>query len=362
MKVVCVIGTRPEAIKMAPVLRELDRRNILRILIDTNQHPAQVMHNLPGLGDATKEFHVLTRCIDTDLFGRYCWIVNQLNGARTVYRKADVILAAGDTISVTAAAQAAFYSGIPFGHVEAGLRTWNMADPYPEETNRLLADDLATYFFCPTDQAAANLRCLYKREVTITGNTVIDALDYMMDKLNLKIRYDGPVLFTCHRRENWGRRMKDYFCDLRMWAKQHQELQILYPVHMNPDIKKMAELEFASTHNIKLVPPMPYPEMVKALATCRFIITDSGGLQEEACRLRKRVVLLRDRTERMEALHMGVVALAGASQDKFLAMCDRACAAPEGPDWAVEAYGDGKAAGRIVDYLVEKAQKRGKEG
>lgn len=274
--------------------------------------------------------------------------------------KPDAVLAQGDTTTVMAVALACFYHRIPFGHVEAGLRTWDIKNPFPEEANRVIAGRLARWHFAPTESSRQNLlrEGVSGKEIIVTGNTVIDALLMTASKAaELSIVLDNGkrlVLVTSHRRENFGEPFNNICRALRSLAERNDDIQILYPVHPNPQVKDVAHELLGGCSNIILCEPLDYAPFVAAMKKAYLIISDSGGVQEEAPALGKPVLVLRAETERPEAVDEGVVRLVGADPERILAEAQRLLDSKE--EYArmargVSPYGDGKAAERIVSVL-----------
>ncbi len=272
----------------------------------------------------------------------------------------DVVLVQGDTTTVMTVALACFYHGIPVGHVEAGLRTWDLQNPFPEEANRVIAGKLARWHFAPTDGARQNLlrEGVLSENISVTGNTVIDALLITAAKeLTVGVDLDDAkrlVLVTSHRRENFGQPFRNICMALRTLAQRNSDIQILYPVHPNPNVKDVAHELLGNVANIVLCEPLDYAPFIAAMKKAYLIISDSGGVQEEAPALGKPVLVLREETERPEAVDMGVVKLVGADSERIVQAAQlllddveayRAMARGVSP------YGDGRAAGRIVDVL-----------
>jgi UDP-N-acetylglucosamine 2-epimerase (non-hydrolysing) len=276
--------------------------------------------------------------------------------------KPTVVLAQGDTTTVMAVALACFYHRIPFGHVEAGLRTWDMQNPFPEEANRVFAGRLARWHFAPTEGSRQNLlrEGVSDIDIIVTGNTVIDALLMTASKqLELGIALDSNkrlVLVTAHRRENFGERFIDICRALRILAERNADIQILYPVHPNPNVKDVAHEMLGDCSNIILCEPLDYAPFIAAMKKAYLIISDSGGVQEEAPALGKPVLVLRDETERPEAVEMGVVKLVGSNSNRIVeeaqVLLDNV-SAYQSMARGVSPYGDGKGAGRIVQKLKE---------
>lgn len=274
--------------------------------------------------------------------------------------KPDAVLVQGDTTTVMAVALACFYHRIPIGHVEAGLRTWDMQNPFPEEVNRVIAGILAKWHFTPTEGARQNLlkEGVPDSEILVTGNTVIDAL-LMTASRNLEIGVElDPqkklVLVTSHRRENFGEPFRNICRALRTLAENNPDVQFLYPVHPNPNIKAVAHEFLAGLPNFTLCEPLDYSPFVAAMKRAHIILTDSGGVQEEAPALGKPVLVLRDETERPEAVEQGVVKLVGSNYERIVEKAQRLLddeSAYSAMARGVSPYGDGKAAGRIVQAL-----------
>jgi UDP-N-acetylglucosamine 2-epimerase (non-hydrolysing) len=277
-----------------------------------------------------------------------------------VREKPAALLAQGDTTSVLAAALASFHRRVPFGHIEAGLRTGSFTNPFPEEANRVLATRLAEWHFAPTRSARANLLAegLPDESIYVTGNTVIDAL------LEVAPRAEGPdlsfangkrlILMTAHRRENFGAPMEAVFTAVRHLVERRSDVAVLYPVHPNPNVKAMAHRLLSGHPSIRLLDPLDYEPFVAVMKACHFVLTDSGGVQEEAPALGKPVLIMREETERPEAVECGAVKLVGTRPERITAACEQLLDRREvyrAMAQGVSPYGDGKAAARIVRVL-----------
>jgi UDP-N-acetylglucosamine 2-epimerase (non-hydrolysing) len=359
--ILCVVGTRPEAIKMAPVILALKQQAWAQVrVLATAQH----RHLL----DQVMTFFNIVPDMDLDIM--------QANQALTTLtarllleldtvllsEKPDVVLAQGDTTTVMTVALACFYHRIPFGHIEAGLRTWDMQNPFPEEANRVIAGCLARWHFAPTESSRQNLlrEGVLDRDISVTGNTVIDALLMTAAKeLVLDITLDAGrrlVLVTSHRREIFGEPFHNVCRALKTLAERNTDIQILYPVHPNPNVKDVAHKILGECSNIILCEPLDYAPFIAAMKRAYLIISDSGGVQEEAPALGKPVLVLRDETERPEAVEMGVVKLVGSSYERIFMEAQRLLddsSAYREMARGVSPYGDGKAADRIVKVLRE---------
>ena len=360
-KIMCVVGTRPEAIKMAPVILALKAEPWADVrLLATAQH----RHML----DQVLNFFGIEPDIDlnimrpnqalTTLTARLLLELDDVLQAE----RPDVVLAQGDTTTVMTVALACFYQRIPFGHVEAGLRTGDMQNPFPEEANRVIAGRLARWHFAPTEGSRQNLlrEGIDASNIVVTGNTVIDALLATADKdSNLGIEIDPGkrlVLITSHRRENFGEPFRNICRALQTLAERNTNVQFLYPVHPNPNIRDVAHEMLGGRHRIILCEPLDYAPFVAAMKRSYLIISDSGGVQEEAPALGKPVLVLRDETERPEAVEQGVVKLVGPHYARIVEEVQRLLdseIAYRAMARGVSPYGDGHAAERIVKVLRE---------
>lgn len=363
LRVLSVFGTRPEAIKMCPLALELARRPEFesRVCV-TAQHREMLDSVLRVFGlkpdydldimEKTQTVSSVTRKV-LDKFGE------TLEAAEP-----DLTLVHGDTTTAFSAALAAFYAKIPVGHVEAGLRTYDRWSPYPEEMNRCLIGRLAEYHFAPTSRNRANLeREAAQGRVFVTGNTVIDAMKYTVsgapfDRAALnQIDFAGRrvVAMTCHRRENYGAPMEHIFSAVADLARAFPEIQIVYPVHPSPTVRNAARSRLEGIENVLLLDPLDAVDMHKLMARSYLVMTDSGGMQEEAPALGKPVLVLRRETERPEAVEAGTVALAGTARDDIFRMASELLTDREKYDamaHAVNPYGDGKACARIADAIA----------
>ena len=381
-KIMLVFGTRPEAIKMAPLVKHLQSRDteFETIVTVTGQH-REMLDQVLEIFDITPHHDLDIMKPGQDL---YDVTARVLTGMREVLdaEKPDVVLVHGDTTTSTAAALAAFYRQIPVGHVEAGLRTYNIYSPWPEEINRQLTSRIATYNFAPTPISESNLLSerVAPESITVTGNTVIDALYMVVDKikadpqlratLHEQIVADGYdtdrlasgrrlVLITGHRRENFGEGFINICTAIRQLAEANPEVDFVYPMHLNPNVRRPIAEVFGSDlkayPNIFFIEPLEYLKFVYLMEKASVILTDSGGIQEEAPGLGKPVLVMRDTTERPEALEAGTVKLVGTSREAIVenlqALLDDN-ALYTSMAQAVNPYGDGKACGRIADALA----------
>jgi UDP-N-acetylglucosamine 2-epimerase (non-hydrolysing) len=365
----CVVGTRPEAIKMAPVILALRQQPWARVrVLATAQHREMLDEAMAPFGISADIDLNIMRPGQTlpDLTAR---LLTALDHAIDSEKPA-AILAQGDTTTVLAAALSAFYRHVPFCHVEAGLRTGNPDNPFPEEMNRALAGRLARLHFAPTEQAKRNLlqEGIPADRVFVTGNTVIDAL-YFVAEREISLEIELPVgkrliLLTAHRRENFGAPLLAIFQAVRTLAQKHQELHFVYPVHLNPNVAGPAREILGNLPGVTLCPPLSYGQIVSVMKRAWLVLTDSGGLQEEAPALHKPVLVLRDETERPEAVHAGVAKLVGPHYDAIVAAVESLMTNQEvyqAMSRGASPYGDGFAAQRIVMHL-ENFLRPGKAG
>ncbi len=363
LRIMSVFGTRPEAIKMAPLVRELQsREGIESLCCVTAQHRQMLDSVMDVFGlKADCDLNIMTPSQTLSTITSKCLV-----GMDEVIesKKPDMILVHGDTSTTFAGALSAFYHKVPVGHVEAGLRTYDKYSPYPEEMNRKLVTQIADLFFCPTQNNRDNLaREGVTEGVFVTGNTVIDALkttvreDYVFSTGALnELDYEKRriVLVTCHRRENYGEPMRCIMTALRDIAAQNEDVELVYPVHLSPVVHEAANKYLAGAPRVRLIDPLPADEMHNLMARAYLVMTDSGGLQEEAPALGKPVLVLRRETERPEAVEAGTVAMAGVRYDDILRMGNellRDRAAYERMAHAVNPYGDGHACRRIADAI-----------
>jgi UDP-N-acetylglucosamine 2-epimerase (non-hydrolysing) len=355
--IVCVIGTRPEVIKMAPVVHALKAAGRLRVTVLCSGQHRDLLDPLAGWFGLKFDEDLAVMGDEQTLAGLTSRLVLAFERALGRERP-DLVIAQGDTTTVLCAALCCYYLGIPFAHVEAGLRTRDLQTPFPEEFNRLVADRLARFHFCPTEHAAQNLRAegIAPDEIHVTGNTVIDALHFTTARLasqpGPRARHD--VLLTAHRRENLGAPLESVFGAVRDLVEEYETLTVLCPVHPHPGVRATARAVFAGHPRIAVVDPLGYPELVRAMQGARFILTDSGGIQEEAPALGKPVLVLRRATERPEVVELGVAELVGTEREHILRACRRLLADPghyARMARSVSPYGDGHAAERIRDTL-----------
>ena len=331
-----VFGTRPEAIKMAPLVKEFQKhpREIETIVCVTGQH-REMLDQVLHIFDIQPDYDLNIMKQGQDL---YDVTARVLTGMRDVLKESrpDLVLVHGDTTTSTASALAAFYQQIPVGHVEAGLRTYNMKSPYPEEFNRQAIGLTASLHFAPTQKAADALLKEGKdpEQIFVTGNTGIDALHYTVrnDFYHPEIEWakgSRLIAVTAHRRENLGEPMRDMFRAIRRIVEEFTDVKVIYPVHLNPQVRKIADEEFGGCERIHLIEPLDVVEFHNLMKASYLIMTDSGGIQEEAPALGKPVLVMRDTTERPEGVEAGTLKLAGTKMEDIYRECRRLLTEPE---------------------------------
>lgn len=359
-----IFGTRPEAIKMAPVIKELKKHPEIETKVCVTAQHREMLDQVMDLFQLHADYDLNIMAKGQTL---YDITARVLRGLQEVFEKErpDCVLVHGDTTTTFTAALAAFYAQIPVGHVEAGLRTGNLASPFPEEANRQLTGVLTKYHFAPTETARQNLLRENKKDdhIFVVGNTVIDALlatvkkDYTFADKEIEAieEHKRVILVTTHRRENLGAPMHHVYRALRRLVDDVPDTEIVFPVHRNPLVREAVSEELEGHPRIHLVEPMEYEPFTNLMARSAIVLTDSGGIQEEAPSLGKPVLVLRDTTERPEAVEAGTVALVGTDEDKiyntaYKLLTDEA--AYKSMAEAVNPYGDGKSAARIAGWLL----------
>lgn len=359
-KIMLVFGTRPEAIKMCPLVKELQTRSGLETVVCVTGQHRQMLDSVLNTFGVTPEYDLSIMKDKQTLFDV---TVNILEKIRGVLEKEqpDVVLVHGDTTTTFAAALACFYLGIKVGHVEAGLRTYNIHSPYPEEFNRQAVGIVSEYNFTPTDLARDNLLREGKRpeSIFVTGNTAIDALkttvrdDYRHEQLDWA--QDGRlIMITAHRRENLGEPMHHMFRAIRRIADENPDVRAIYPIHMNPAVRRAADEELGGCDRIRIIEPLDVIDFHNFLSRSYMILTDSGGIQEEAPSLGKPVLVMRDTTERPEGIAAGTLRLVGTSEETIYENFRLLLDSKDEYDKmsrAANPYGDGHACKRIADIL-----------
>lgn len=363
IRVMSIFGTRPEAIKMAPLVRELKNRpEFESICCLTGQHRQML--------DSVMEIFKLEAQYDLNIMEQRQTLssitTKTLLGMEKVFEEAkpDLVLVHGDTSTTFAGALAAFYHKIPVGHVEAGLRTYDPYSPYPEEMNRVLVGDIAALHFSPTGANGENLKKEAVRgEVFITGNTVIDAMkttvrpDFRFQDPDLnKMEFENKkvITMTCHRRENYGQPMEDIMDAVRQIVLENGDVEVVYPVHLSPVVQECARRKLGDLERVHLIAPVDVEQMHNLMARSYMIMTDSGGLQEEAPAMGKPVLVMRRETERPEAIAAGTAKLAGVEKERIVALAQELLmdsSAYDAMAKAVNPYGDGNACARIAEAI-----------
>lgn len=363
IKVMSVFGTRPETIKMAPLVKELESREEFESLVCVTAQHRQMLDQVLEAFSITPQYDLNIMQPGQTLSDITARVLKGLEGV-IQKEKPDMVLVHGDTTTTFAGALAAYYGQTAVGHVEAGLRTYDKYSPYPEEMNRRMVSAIADLHFCPTPSNRDNLaREGIEQGVFLTGNTVIDALQTTvvkdfhfsegvlndLDYVNRKV-----ILVTCHRRENYGTPMAHIMTALRRVADAFPDVELVYPVHLSPVVQEAAHQYLDGHPRIHLIAPLAVDEMHNLMARCHLVMTDSGGLQEEAPALGKPVLVLRRETERPEAVAAGTVQLAGTEEEPIFQMASRLLTDPAAyaaMAHAANPYGDGRACGRIADAI-----------
>lgn len=365
-KIICIFGTRPEAIKMAPVIKELrkypdDFKITICVTAQHREMLDQVLCNFNLESDIDLNLMQDNQSLDT-------LTANSITQLSKIIKdiKPNLVLVQGDTTTAMSATLASFYKKVPVGHIEAGLRTNNLYNPFPEEINRKIIDILSTYNFAPTKKARKALlkEGINKKTIFFTGNTIVDALNTIIEnKKECDFKFLSPsnnkklILVTAHRRESFGKPLENICSALKEIVKRNPNVQIAYPVHLNPNVKSTVYDILGNSERIHLLPPLEYPEFVYLLSRCHLVLTDSGGVQEEAPVFGKPVLVLRNETERLEGLKTKIAKLVGTDIDKIVKNVDKLLKNTRlytKMSKARSLYGNGKAAEKIVKILLEK--------
>ena len=362
-----IFGTRPEAIKLAPVIRELQKHpHSFQLIVTVTAQHREMLDQVLRLFQIVPDYDLdIMRPAQTP----FEVTARALTGLEPVLRaeRPDLVLVQGDTTTVMAAALAAFYLKIPVGHVEAGLRTYDKFQPFPEEMNRRLVSHIADWHFAPTETARQNLlrEGIADERIFVTGNTVIDALmsvvrpgyvfaHPVLNQINFAAH--RPILVTAHRRENWGEPMRHICRAIRQVVQDHPEVVVIFSVHMNPEVQQVVRAELAGLVRVHLLEPLDYEPFAQLMSRCYLILTDSGGIQEEAPSLGKPVLVLRNVTERPEGVAAGTLRLVGTETASIVAAAENLLNDPAAyarMAGARNPYGDGQASQRIVRAMAE---------
>jgi UDP-N-acetylglucosamine 2-epimerase (non-hydrolysing) len=367
-RILFVFGTRPEAIKLAPLIIELKKDSSFEIKICLTSQHKQMLGQVIEFFQLKEDFNLNIMKQNQDL---YDVTINTLKGLRGVFKKykPDMIIVQGDTTSAFIAALAAFYEKISIAHIEAGLRTFNKYLPYPEEINRSLITAVADIHFAPTQKAEQNLihEGIEKNRILVTGNTGIDALFYTSNKIkktipsffkriNIKNRNAKIITITGHRRESFGKPFENLCKAIKDIAIKHPEVTLIYPVHLNPNVQKPVYSILKKISNVYLIEPLNYPDFVWLLNRSYLVLTDSGGIQEEAPSIGKPVIVMREVTERPEGVREGVVKLVGTDREKIVRTVNKLLSDTKlykKMSTPCLVYGDGKASKRIRQFLKD---------
>lgn len=364
-KVMLVFGTRPEAIKMAPIIKKLEERSdeFTYSVVVTGQHK-EMLQQVLDIFDIVPDYNLNIMKPGQSLNGIMASIFETLPPVIET-EKPDIILVHGDTTTTLAASIVAFNLKIKIGHVEAGLRTWDLSTPFPEEANRQLTDQISTYFFAPTEHSKNNLlesKTIKENNIIVTGNTAIDALKYtismhhelpfqMIDKNN------KLIVLTMHRRENWGKPMEEVFGSVIKLINSFPDIEFVFPVHLNPLVQNLAKKFFQSESRVHLIDPLEPIEFHGLLNKSFLVMTDSGGVQEEAPSLQKPVLVLRESTERPEGVEAGTLKLVGTDSKRIFQEVSTLLTNQDvysKMSKAENPYGDGEASERILDFILKK--------
>ena len=361
-KVLAVFGTRPEAIKMCPVVKELKSRPEFDTVVCVSGQHREMLESVLEAFEVVPDYNLHVMKPNQTLFDVTTLVLNKLKNVISEVSP-DIVLVHGDTTTSFAAALASFYLGVPVGHVEAGLRTYNIHSPFPEEFNRQATGVIAALNFAPTEQAKSNLLAEKKdpKQIFVTGNTGIDAL-----KTTVREDYSHPVLdwangsrlilITAHRRENLGEPMHHMFRAIRRIIDETEDVKAVYPIHMNPKVREAAHAELDGCERLKIIDPLDVIDFHNILSRSYLVLTDSGGIQEEAPSLGKPVLVMRDTTERPEGIAAGTLKLVGTDEMTIYSECSRLlvdCTEYERMSEASNPYGNGFASRRIAKVLLE---------
>ena len=335
-KILITYGTRPEIIKLSPVILELDKRGLSFKTVFTGQHQElydDVKDLLPK-----PDYHLSIMQENQTLTNIMSGISSRF-GEILIDEAPDLLIVQGDTSTVAISTLIAFYESIPVGHVEAGLRTYDLSSPFPEEGNRQIVSRLAKYNWAPTKLAAKQLKEEKVHNIIVTGNTIVDACNYF----NYPISYENKVLITLHRRENFGIKMEKIFNEIELLALKHAELEFIFPMHPNPNVQKLKPI----LKHVNVIDTLGYSKMMKLLASVKFVISDSGGIQEECATFNKKVLVCRNTTERSEGIDAGFAKLVDTD------IINNFQWANDNPEWkGKNPFGDGKASKYIVDSII----------
>jgi len=371
IKVIVIFGTRPEAIKMAPLIKELEKKHQIQCMVCVTAQHREILDQVLEIFNIVPQYDLNIMKEKQSLTGITCSV---LQGLEAIFDKEqpNIVLVHGDTTTTFAASLAAFYRKIPVGHVEAGLRSFNKFSPYPEEINRKLTATLSDLHFAPTEISKGNLlrEGIEEGNIFVTGNTVIDAMKFTIKenyifenpKLNaIDYKNKKVIMVTAHRRENWGSGIENICNALKIIVEENEDVEVLYIVHPNPVVKDMVNSILKGQDRIHLIEPIDTKEIHNLMKKCYMVMTDSGGIQEEAPHLGKPVLVLRAVTERVEAESAGTVKLVGTNTEKIISSANKLLRCPDEYDnmsKSINPYGDGFASVKIVDALLNYFSKK----
>ncbi len=366
IKVMTVFGTRPEGIKMAPIVKKMENVEVIENVVCVTAQHREMLDQVLNIFEIKPKY-------DLNIFHPGQTLteitIKALEGMEKIILKErpDLLLVQGDTTTVFAGALAAFYQKVKIGHVEAGLRSGNLYSPYPEEANRKLTGIVTDFHFAPTERNKQNLlKEGYEEEkIFVTGNTVIDALQHVVkddyifnikELDNIDFKNKKVILLTSHRRENIGKPMENIFSAIKEIVEKYEDVEVVFPVHLNPKVRKIAYKIFGEQERIHLIEPLDYEPFTNLMAKSYLVVTDSGGLQEEAPSLGKPVLVVREETERPEGIESGTARLVGTKKENIFNVMNLLISKDE--EYikmanAVNPYGDGKAADKIVNIILE---------
>ena len=355
-KIMLIFGTRPEAIKMAPIIKEINSRKGLKCIICVTGQHREMLDQVLNVFDITPDYDLNIMSKNQSLNDITCLALSKL---KKIIDEAnpDVVLVQGDTTTAFAGALAAFYAKKKIGHIEAGLRTYDKYSPYPEEMNRAMISRMADFHFCPTEENYNNLikENIDESKIYITGNTIVDVFKYTIDEGYTNdildwVGEDKLIFFTAHRRENLGSYLEKLFDTINKFTLNKKGVKVLYPVHLNPYIRELAYKCFANNDNVKLVDPLSVVDCHNILKRSNLIVTDSGGIQEEGVSLNKKVIVLRDKTERVEGIDSGNLII---SKDNLRKNIMKFIDDSNSADTTNNIYGSGNASEQIIDILIK---------
>lgn len=363
VKVMTIFGTRPEAIKMAPLVKELEKRKEIESIVCVTAQHREMLDQVLKVFDIKPDYDLNIMKQGQTLSEITSRV---LLGLEEVIKevKPNIILVHGDTTTTFAGALAAFYNNVDIGHVEAGLRTWNKYSPFPEEMNRQMVDCMTDMYFAPTEVSKNNLliQGINEEKIYITGNTAIDAMKYTVNDNYYNeifdwVSEDKLILLTAHRRENLGEPMRNIFKAIKRIVEEYSDIKVIYPIHLNPKVREVANEIFGGIERIKLIEPLEVFDFHNFIKKSYLILTDSGGIQEEAPSLGKPVLVLRDTTERPEGIKAGTLKLIGTDEKKVYKEIKKLVddkSEYEKMSKANNPYGDGFASKKIVDEIINK--------